>query len=243
MKRVLIFFVIVSIWSCKVYHTTSVTGEKYDMTPSADVEPDSDIQEMIAPYKASVDENMNEVIGEAEKELLKEQPECTLGNWAADAIFDECQVAIDTPLDFAVINYGGLRIPSIPQGEVTTGRIFELMPFDNALVILMIKGEVVEDLFELIGKNGGWPISKQVKATYNSSGELLELFIKNEKLDKDKIYYVAMSDYIANGGDKCAFFKGKDRKELPLLMRDAFINAVKKQKTLNAEVEGRIVVE
>ena len=50
----------------------------------------------------------------------------------------ETERLLGEPVDFAVINYGGMRIPAIPKGPITRGKIFELMPFDNLLVVVRL---------------------------------------------------------------------------------------------------------
>jgi hypothetical protein len=32
------------------------------------------------------------------------------------------------------MNSGGIRLPEMPAGAITQGKIFELMPFDNLMV-------------------------------------------------------------------------------------------------------------
>ena len=200
---------LISISSCKIYHEANTEHSKYDLTTDANIQSDIEINEMIAPYKEDLDAEMNQVIGVCEKELMKALPECTLGNWAADAILEQCNNTYSGPVDFAVVNYGGIRIPSLPQGDITTGKIFELMPFDNMLVVLEVKGSVVQQLFENIAGRGGWPVSKGVVCTFNTAGQLLDVQINGKAIDTNKIYRIGITDYVANGGDKCDFFKGR----------------------------------
>ncbi len=248
MKHFLCLFGFIFILgSCgKVFHYTGTENSRYDMSSTAQVEQDKEVVDMIAPYKEKLDAKMNEVIGYAEKEMLKQLPECTLGNWASDAIYDECNKHFKKPIDFAVVNYGGIRIPTLPQGDVTTGKIFELMPFDNMLVVLNVKGNIVQQLFENIAARGGWPVSGQVRCRFTEDGTLKDVTIKGEAIDPEKTYQIGISDYVANGGDKCDFFKGQPQTETGILFRDAFLNAVKDQtrsgKKLNAEIEGRMEV-
>lgn len=60
--------------------------------------------------------------------------------------------------DFAVFNTGGLRRP-LPLGNITRGDVFELMPFENELVILTMNGEAVKKLVNFIATKGGAPVS------------------------------------------------------------------------------------
>ena len=206
-------------------------------------EDDQEIIDIIAPYKKEVAKEMNTVIGQCAKLLSKGQPESTLGNWTADVSKEVVENALKTPIDFCMLNLGGLRIPSLPKGDITKGKIFELMPFDNTLLAVEIKGSELKDLFDRAAATGGWPISKEVKMTIHKE-KAQDIMIGGQKVQKDKIYKVAMNDYMANGGDKCSFLKNKKKLETNLLMRTAIITYIeqltKTGKAIDANIENRV---
>ena len=70
----------------------------------------------------------------------KRQPEGLLGDFMADAMFTMAQKNYDTNIDAAFVNYGGIRISYVKAGDITKGKIFEMMPFDNIIVLQKIKG-------------------------------------------------------------------------------------------------------
>lgn len=202
---------------------------------------DERIADMVQPYKVRLDAEMNEVIGTTAKELIKAKPESPLGNLVADLIHKKCEDYYKEAIDFTVVNYGGLRIPALPAGDITKGKIFELMPFDNMLVVVEIDAATVRKLFGIMARNGGWPISKQVSYAINE-GEARDILIGGKTIDANKIYKVALSDYLANGGDKLFFLKDKKRQNLGVLFRDAILEYVIEQDgaIMDAEVEGRV---
>lgn len=206
---------------------------------------DASITEMIAPYKKEVEKEMNTIIGEAAKKLTKAQPESTLGNWATDLVHQKCEDYLKRKIDFAVLNYGGLRIPSLPKGSITKGKIFELMPFDNLLVVIEIKGKDLPALFNHIAMKGGWPVSKQIKMTGHRD-KAVDVHINGRKIENDRTYYVATNNYIANGGDNCTFLKDKKQISTGVLFRNAIIEFVKEEtaagRKLDAALENRIFV-
>ena len=75
---------------------------------------------------------MNTVIGFSTIGLTKKLPESGLGNLIADAMKEMAQKKYATKVDAAFVNYGGIR-SYIPKGEITIGKIFEIMPFDNLI--------------------------------------------------------------------------------------------------------------
>ncbi|BDS12670.1 5'-nucleotidase C-terminal domain-containing protein [Aureispira anguillae] len=206
---------------------------------------DPAITAMIAPYKKELEEDMNAVIGETAKMLTKAKPESTLGNWAADLVHKKCEDYLKRKIDFAVLNYGGLRIPSLPAGSITKGKLFELMPFDNLLVVVEMKGSELIALFNHIATNEGWPISRQVKMTAHRN-KAIDVRINGRKVEKDRVYSLATNDYIANGGDKCSFLKDKKQIATGVLFRNAIIEFVEEEtkagRKLDANLEKRIFI-
>lgn len=202
---------------------------------------DEQVADMISPYKVRLDEAMNQVIGNVAKELPIAKPESPLGNFIADLIHKKSEDYYKKNIDFTIVNYGGLRIPALPEGEITKGRIFELMPFDNMLVVLEIDANTLRQLFETMASNGGWPISRHVQYIIKDE-QATDILINGEAIDEDKIYKLAVSDYLANGGDSLFFLKDKKRDNLGVLFRDAIIEYITEQngEAMNATVEGRV---
>ncbi|MHB8259386.1 MAG: 5'-nucleotidase C-terminal domain-containing protein [Bacteroidia bacterium] len=205
---------------------------------------DSAIVKTIQPYKQNIDGKMHEVIGNAPVALTKKTPESTLGNFFAEAVFQRVKMVpnVDTSNTFAMFNNGGLRT-SVPQGDVIVGGMFELMPFENRLVIIDLTGERLLKLLNFIAEKDGAPVAgirfiiKDKKAT--------DIFINGKPFDATKIYYVATSDYLAGGGDK--FFSADENKSMlktDILLRDILIeyckNLTKQNKPVTATIDGRI---
>lgn len=236
------------ISACKVNHLVRIQPEGYRMTPqstdtrSLDAE-DTETAALIAPYKAKMEAEMNDVLGTAAHTLEKAKPESTLGNWMADLFYEQISEYNKGDIDFASMNYGGIRIPTLQQGEVTRGKLYELMPFDNLLVVVHADAATVRAFADNAAKNGGIPVSKQLRFTIKN-GKAENITIKGQPLQENKIYKIGVSDYVANGGDDCSFFIDKKRDDLGVLMRDAIIDYVKKQtaqgKPLDAQKDGRI---
>jgi len=245
MRLNLLFLTCLIFFSCsKVIHIANTSPASVKLEETSTIEPDAEIASMIKGYSEELDKEMNQVIGIGAKDLIKEKPESPLGNWMADIIHKKSEAYYGKPIDMALVNYGGIRIPSLPQGEITKRTMFELMPFDNMLVVLHVDAETMRELFERMAGYGGWPISHQVKYIIND-GKPENVTIHGKPLDKNKIYTIAMSDFIADGGDKCFFFKDKKRDMLGKLFRDALIEGVQdlqaEGKQVDAEVEGRVI--
>ena len=202
---------------------------------------DSSMVQLIQPYKARMATEMNKVIGQVAVTLSKAQPESTLGNWVADLVYTQTKTYTETKVDFAVVNYGGLRIPSLPAGPLTKGKIFELMPFDNTLVVVKMMGSDLPLLFHHMAQKGGWPISRQAKYTIQGN-RATDMRINDQAFDPDREYLIATNDYLANGGDQCTFFKGKKQLATGVLFRDAILAYVQAQEApISARLERRVI--
>jgi 2',3'-cyclic-nucleotide 2'-phosphodiesterase (5'-nucleotidase family) len=198
---------------------------------------DSTITNMIAPYKQKLDAQMNEVIGEAEQTLTKELPDGTLGNFVADACLLYAQNN-NVTADFCVLNAGGVRKPAIQKGPITIGAIYELMPFDNMVELVELDGNACKELFSWIAKWKGAPVSG-IELTI-ASGEANNVKIKGEPFNESKTYFVATTDYVANGGDGATMFAKGKRTNNNYKLRDAIIDYVKNKQTIKADNNGRI---
>jgi len=201
---------------------------RVDVTHSSitSLEEDSGIDDMIKPYREAMDGEMGDVIGTCARTLDKGRPESTLGNWVADLLLERTSAKYGETVDFAIQNQGGLRINSLGAGDVTVGKLYELMPFDNMIVVLHMRGDSLMRMFDHMAQSRGWPISRQVKYVI-SDRKATNVHIGGSPIDAERIYKFALPDYIANGGDGCTFlFNAVKRVDLDYLVRDAIIDHV-----------------
>ncbi len=184
---------------------------------------------LIKPYKESLDAEMNEVLVYSEKAMIKGTPESELGNFVADLSLKIISEKFpETHIDFCLLNNGGLRT-SLPEGAITRGKIFELMPFDNELVIVSLTPEKAKELIQYINNVGGQPISG---AKLNFTLSVDSVF---SQLNWNKTVNIVTTDYLANGGDKMDFFLNPIKTEnTQLKLRDAIIEyCIEEQKKGN----------
>ncbi|HWY38347.1 MAG TPA: 5'-nucleotidase C-terminal domain-containing protein [Bacteroidia bacterium] len=205
---------------------------------------DSQIIKLIQPYKTPLDAKMNEVIGFAPEALVKKFPECNLGNFFADALYLRAKEipGTDTTHLVAMFNAGGLRT-SVPEGDIHVRNMFELMPFENELVLLPLKGSQLVLVLNAIADKGGAPLAG---VRFKIVGQKAEnIFVHQAVLDTNVVYTIATSDYLANGGDK--FFNvnaPQNFTKTNLLLRDVLIEYCKdlyrQKKPVTGNIDGRI---
>lgn len=244
MRGYLLLSLVLLLSSCaKVWHKADVEYTRIEIDGIQNS--GHPIEALITPYKIQIDEKMDIVIGINEIELTKERVESNIGNWMADIILDEASRLTTMKVDFAIQNYGGIRLPSISAGPITIRTIYELMPFDNAMVILEADGPTTKMLLDRIATYGGWPISRSVKFEIKD-GHAENIYINNLPFDIEKTYRIALPDYVANGGDGTDFLADLPREDFALLLRDAIINNIKRDAEegihQSAVKEGRIII-
>lgn len=142
---------------------------------------------------------MNRQIGFSETYLSKSnsEPESLIGNFFAGALLDIGK-KIDPEVQLAIATKGGIRT-EIKQGAITVGGIFELMPFENVISILELKGSDILELCTFIAKTSGQPIAGFTMDIQD--GKPVNINIDGQPLDINKTYKLATYDYLANGGD------------------------------------------
>jgi len=222
---------------------TTADTSSYRMDRGQAAPEDHPVAMILAPYKNTLDEQMNIAIGTSAQRLYKQKPESPLGNWMADALQQQGKKLSRKAISASIQNYGGIRIPEIPEGPVSLGKMYELMPFDNLLVIVEMTGPQVVQLFNHIAADGGWPVSSEVQFVLNDQ-KAQRITIDGKALLSDQQYYIAMPDYIANGGSDCDFLIGLPREDTGVLIRDLLIEEVRDLtaagKNMEAKVTGRI---
>ena len=197
---------------------------------------------LMEPYRDSVTRSMDVVVGTAATDMEKARPEGALGNFMVDAMLYGARQKFGTHVDAAFTNYGGIRITQLPKGPVTRGKIFELMPFDNLIVLQQVKGAALQQFLDLTAASGGWPVAgltMQIK-----DKKAVNVRVGGQPLDPTKTYTIANSDYVANGGDDASVFRNIPQQNKGYLLRDAlfdYIQALKAEgKNISAHVENRV---
>jgi len=221
-----------------------VKSNRAEYNINKDVAVDSSIIKLYLPYKTQLDVEMNTVIGHSAVTLAKQTntPESVLGNFFADAVLQQA-LKITSNIDFVFpTTKGGLR-NDIEKGPITVAAVFELMPFENQLVLIELKGSDVLNVLNFIAGTDGQPVARLKMNIKDRKAE--QVIINGKPFDVNKNYFVLTSDYIANGGDDSKGFSNPvSRKNIGLLVRDALLNEVKETeksgKEINTKLDGRI---
>lgn len=216
--------VIASFSACDAtYNATSVEYDTYKVDTA--LARDSELVRLIRPYADSVHSRMSGVIANAAFTLTRETPESTLGNLVVDAMLEKGRETFSGPVNGAVMNYGGIRLNTLAKGDITLGKVFELAPFDNTLVLLHVPGSVLQQWCDHISALKGWPVAGLSWQIINNKA--VGLSIQGQPVEPNKIYNIITNDYVANGGDDCDMLRPLPRETNGYLLRDALISYLK----------------
>lgn len=218
--RYTLFLVILS--ACKAhYQVSEVKPTHYELKTSKN---DSIVALNTLPYKNKLDLEMKQVIAYSDSILTKDGNDVSLGNFACRTVEDFVRTNKNAIAGkhIVILNQGGLR-NTIPAGEITKRHIFELMPFDNEIVILKISGEKLMECIQSFIKDKKL-ISRNLSFLIKD-GEALNIKIWGQPFDIKEDYFIVTTDYLAMGGDNCIFFSKPLSYETTLVkLRDAMID-------------------
>ncbi len=191
------------------------------------INPDKKVNKILEKYISSADKYSNEIIGYSNTDFDKKSENIynNLGTLLTNIMI------YHTNSDIAFYNTGGIR-DTIKKGNITYGQIFNVLPFENMLITVKMKGK---DIIELLNKMN----TKKTPLKFNSSLEFKDnkWFLNNQELQEDKDYKVATIDFLYYGGDGYTEFKKYPVFENYGYIRDIIVYYIKKHSPLNDSLE------
>lgn len=165
---------------------------------------------------------MNVVIGFNETQLERKRQGNTLGYFITDAYLEMARQKMDPDVDAAFMNSGGVRLPDLPAGAITQGKMYELMPFDNLMVLLKMKGSMLKQYLDTLAASEGVIESGITMQIIGKTAQ--EVMVGGKLLDLNADYTIVHSDYVVS---TTSLLKNIARKTNGYLLRDAIIDYVK----------------
>ena len=196
---------------------------------------DAAIEKLLKPYSGQV-RALSVVIGRLEGELRKAGVGAgSLGNFVTEGIRSQASLKLGKPVILAVTNSGGLRKNTIAAGELRASDIFELMPFENALVQVDLTGEQLTKLLTVILESRDAQSGAKIRYRMNGdkpelvSVKLLNAQGQETEIDPNATYSIVTIDYLLSlgSGRYSILQRGKNPTPMGLTLRDAIMNYVK----------------
>jgi 5'-nucleotidase/UDP-sugar diphosphatase len=198
-----------------------------------DIPEDPVLLATLRPYVDKVDAALSETVGRAAGTFsfkTARYEETPLGDLIADSMLWYTR---SLRVDFALQNGGGIRA-DLPEGAISRKTVYEVIPFDNSVVVLALRGTDVQALFDFVARilpgSGAFPqVSAGVSFTINSkTGKCENLLIRGKPMDPRRTYRIATNSYLAAGGDGYRMLlKAIDRYDSSRLQRDVLVDYVR----------------
>ena len=229
--------------SCQSKHLYKIEGRQIAITDS--LKSKQSIENFIKPYRIQINKSLDSVISYAKDTYSKTDGEfnTAIGNMMADAVYEESNPVFKSrtgqDIDFVLLNHGGIRA-IVSKGDITTRTAYNVMPFENSVVVVKMKGNKVNELVAyLVREQRAHPVHG-LKIVLDEALQLKSATINGKPIDANKTYYVATNDYLYNGGDRMTFFKPNDSLYvLNYKIRNVLIDYFTKKDTIAPVIDDR----
>ncbi|MDG1042677.1 MAG: 5'-nucleotidase [Flavobacteriaceae bacterium] len=206
-----------------------------------------DIEAVIDPYKINLDKSMTKILSYSTDTYSKNDGNynTAIGNLMADAIMELSNPIFKSRtgknLDMVLLNHGGIR-SVLSKGNITTRTAYSLMPFENSVIVVALKGTVIMEMTSYLKEFGKpHPISG-LELVLNSDNTYNTILIGGEPVEMEKTYHVATNDYLYKGGDQMYFLKKSDTLyDLNYKIRTVLIDYFKTYDTLSPTKDQRFI--
>ncbi|OIQ22612.1 MAG: hypothetical protein BM557_00050 [Flavobacterium sp. MedPE-SWcel] len=244
-----LFLSLSTLVSCgpKKFYNSEIKGKQVPV--NSEYTANKEIEDFIKPYRIHIDKDLDSTLALAPVTFTKSKGkwQTNIGNLMADVTFEKADKLFylrnKKHVDVCLLNHGGIR-STIPQGKVTARTGYEIMPFENSLIVVALKGEQILDIATYITSGKKPHPLTGMEIIIDKNKTIKKVTVQGKPIDKNKIYYVATSDYLSNGGDHMEFFKkGVSYHTMDYKLRNLYIDYFKEVDTLPVNLTKRIIVE
>ena len=252
LKLFVIFLTLLLIVSCgkQNYYVSKIEGKQIKIAESNIKDGNNNqIENYIKPFRENINKDLDSVLAYCPVTLDKSNGkwQTALGNLLADVSLKLGNTVFQTrenkTIDICILNSGGIR-SILPKGNVTSRTAFEIMPFENSMVVVALKGEQIFEMVSyFIATKKPHPLSG-ITFAISKDNMAKNILIHGQTVEKEKTYYVGTNDYLANGGDNMIFFKkGIQRFDLNYKLRNILIDYFKEVDTIPVVSDIRVSME
>ncbi len=248
LKHFVLFLTFIFIVSCteQKNYVSKIEGKKLPITEK--ISQNETINDFIKPYRDKIDHDMSAVLAYNPETLDKSgQWQSNIGNLLSDITLQKGNLVYEKrenkEIDICMLNHGGIR-SILPKGNVTMRTAFQIMPFENSLFVMELKGEQILEMVEyIIAEKKPHPLSG-ITFSIDKNNKAKNILVQGKPLENNKIYSVATSDYLSNGGDNMNFFKKNvGNHDMNYKLRNILIDYFNDVDTIKVNKNQRIIVE
>lgn len=207
---------------------------------TADITPDPVVEAKVNEFENMAAKELSEVIGVLKTDWKRDgRGESNIGNWITDALREHAKT------DVAFQNSGGIR-KELLAGNIMVRDLWEISPFGNTLATFSVDGATLRSMiqFQLAMKEESMQFSgiKAVYRTVNGERVLHNLKVNNIPVSDTKRYTIVTNNFVV--AQTLKYFgvtiPPADVKQSTVTDREVLIEAVRKQKVINSQLEGRL---
>lgn len=198
---------------------------------SQELTPDPEVKAIVDRYA----KELAPVLGKEVTTLEVDLPHDTSQNGGLSpmGIWSTALMAKAGGTQIAVTNGGGLR-RGFEKGPITMGDMYELLPFDNTIVTLKLKGSDLKRVIEHGLMAEGFKPGQfyGLKVYYDKNAEAYKringmTLLDGTPIEMDKYYSVVTNDFILDKGDKYDFTGAIDVVDTGKPIRDEMVRLLK----------------
>jgi 5'-nucleotidase len=225
----------------------------FQMIPVSEaIEEDSEVAALVAEWESRLDRELDVVVGSTSEPLNAvaqdvRSGESNLGNLMADVMRRE------TGSEIAIVNGGSIRSNHVyPAGQLTRRDLVAIHPFGGIVCAVEVSGETVlaalnHGLGRLGESVGRFPQVSGIRLSVDpervAGDRLDEVEVDGRPLDPNRLYTVAITDYMLEGGDGYSMFPNARvlvGPEEGSMIVTGLERLVSEQGTVAPRIEGRI---
>ncbi len=252
MKRIffqlfVVFITVIGFWACKEGAPYRTSLQARQIPIDSTLRQDDSVDAFIAPYRNRLNEVLDAPLAYAPWDLTKTEGDrnTPLGNLLADILLERAnavfQLRENKAVDLSVLNHGGMR-SDISRGPVSERTAYQVMPFENGLVVIGVKGNTLMRMVDFLASATRPHAIAGMEIVLTPDGGVKSARVGGKAIDTARTYYVATSDYLIGGGDGMDFFA--DRVSLfntDYTIRNAMVDYLREQDTLRARIDNRFI--
>jgi 2',3'-cyclic-nucleotide 2'-phosphodiesterase (5'-nucleotidase family) len=201
---------------------------------------DGQVAAIVQGFDDKIRSEFARVVGEAAVDLIRSRnSESNVGDLICDALLEA------SGADIALQNGGGIRT-DIPKGKITMEQVYTLLPFDNVLVVMDLKGSQIRRILEqnansehaILQVSG---MNVQYDMTRPVGSRITNVHVSGMALEPGKTYRVASNDFLAAGGDQYSTFKDGKNVVYGSTLREIVAAYLTRHSPVHPEVQKRVV--
>ncbi|MBH0021279.1 bifunctional UDP-sugar hydrolase/5'-nucleotidase [Pseudoalteromonas sp. SWXJ133] len=177
-------------------------GSTKEVLANEYIKPDSKLESYLAVYQAKGAKQIEGTIGEVDARLEGDRNKVRYQQTNLARVIIQAQMDV-VNADFGLISGGGIR-SSIEAGKVSYKDILKVHPFKNRITYMDWQGS---DLWDYLNTVTSFPPDAGAYLQYHKlsferkNGQLVNVVINGQPLNKNKTYRMSLNSYNASGGD------------------------------------------